>query len=80
MEDVAESSRAQASSPHNDDDIAEAEVSVDSEYEAHEQKKEARERKLDTKRKRIRFLNGLLRELDITVYMHLIAIYHLEYV
>jgi hypothetical protein len=38
-----------------------------------------KERRLDAKRKRIRMLNELLRELDLTVYMQLIAVYHLEY-
>jgi hypothetical protein len=39
----------------------------------------ARERRLDAKRKRIRMLNELLRELDLTVYMQLITVYYLEY-
>jgi len=36
------------------------------------------ERRLDAKRKRIRMLNDLLRELDLVVYMQLITVYHLE--
>jgi hypothetical protein len=39
----------------------------------------ASERRLDAKRKRIRMLNELLRELDLLVYMHLMAEYYLEY-
>jgi hypothetical protein len=39
----------------------------------------AKERRLDAKRKRIRMLNELLRELDLVVYMELITVYHLEY-
>lgn len=38
-----------------------------------------KERRLDAKRKRIRMLNDLLRELDLVVYMQLITVYHLEY-
>lgn len=38
-----------------------------------------KERRLDAKRKRIRMLNDLLRELDLVVYMQLITVYQLEY-
>ena len=38
----------------------------------------ARERRLDAKRKRIRLLGALLRDLDMVVYMELIALYHLD--
>lgn len=38
-----------------------------------------KERRLDAKRKRIRMLNELLRELDLVVYMQLITLYHFEY-
>jgi hypothetical protein len=38
----------------------------------------ARERRLDAKRKRIRMLNDVLRELDLAVYMQLITIYHCD--
>jgi hypothetical protein len=38
-----------------------------------------KERRLDAKRKRIRMLNELLRELDLVVYMQLITVYYLEY-
>jgi hypothetical protein len=38
-----------------------------------------KERRLDAKRKRIRMLNDLLRELDVVVYMQLITVYHFEY-
>lgn len=38
----------------------------------------AKERRLDAKRKRIRMLNELLRELDLVVYMELITVYQLE--
>jgi hypothetical protein len=39
----------------------------------------AGERRLDAKRKRIRMLNELLRELDLLVYMQFMAEYYLEY-
>ncbi|KAH7406263.1 hypothetical protein DE146DRAFT_437397 [Phaeosphaeria sp. MPI-PUGE-AT-0046c] len=38
----------------------------------------AKERRLDAKRKRIRMLNELLRELDLMVYMQLITVYYLD--
>jgi hypothetical protein len=40
----------------------------------------AKERRFDAKRKRILFLENLLRELDTLVFLELITIYHLEYV
>jgi hypothetical protein len=38
----------------------------------------ARERRLDAKRKRIRMLNDVLRDIDLAVYMELITVYYLE--
>jgi hypothetical protein len=37
-------------------------------------------RRLDAKRKRVVFLDHLLRELDTLVFLELIALYHLEYI
>jgi hypothetical protein len=37
-----------------------------------------RERRLDAKRKRVRMLGALLRDLDMAVYMELLALYHLD--
>lgn len=80
MNDEPESSRAalrrDGTSPdHFDsDDIA----VIDPEEAARECAKDAKERRLDAKRKRIRMLGDLLRELDLVVYMELLALYHLE--
>lgn len=46
--------------------------------DAREIEKLAKERRLDAKRKRIRMLNELLRDLDMVVYMELITLYHLD--
>jgi hypothetical protein len=79
MNDEAESSRAALrrnnSSPDRIDDIED----VDPEEIAREHAKTVKERRLDAKRKRIRMLGDLLRELDLVVYMELLALYHLEY-
>ncbi|KAJ4366663.1 hypothetical protein N0V95_000164 [Ascochyta clinopodiicola] len=78
MTDEAESSRAALrhddSSPDHIDNIADA----DPEELARERAKDAKERRLDAKRKRIRMLGDLLRELDLIVYMELLALYHLD--
>jgi hypothetical protein len=78
MNDEAESSRAALrrddSSPDRIDDI-----DTDPEEIAREHAKAVKERRLDAKRKRIRMLGDLLRELDLVVYMELLALYHLEY-
>ena len=80
MNDEAESSgaalRRDGSSPDPIDDITD----IDPEVVALERAKDAKERRLDAKRKRIRMLGDLLRELDLVVYMELLALYHLEYV
>lgn len=79
MNDEAESSRAalrrDGSSPDHIANIAD----TDPEEVARERLKDAKERRLDAKRKRIRMLGDLLRELDLVVYMELLALYHLEY-
>jgi hypothetical protein len=82
MNDEAESSRAALrhgdsalDNPHDNlDPIAD----IDPEEEARERAKSAKERRLDAKRKRIRMLGDLLRDLDLAVYMELLALYHLE--
>ncbi|KAH6620253.1 hypothetical protein C7974DRAFT_229426 [Boeremia exigua] len=78
MNDEAESSRAALrrddGSPDHIDDIA----YVDPEEVERERAKDARERRLDAKRKRIRMLGDLLRELDLIVYMELLALYNLD--
>lgn len=53
---------------------------IDPEAAAREFANHVKERRLDAKRKRIRMLGDLLRELDLVVYMELLALYHLEYV
>lgn len=79
MNDEAESSRAALrrddSFPDRIDDIED----IDPEEIAREHAKAVKERRLDAKRKRIRMLGDLLRELDLVVYMELLALYHLEY-
>jgi hypothetical protein len=42
------------------------------------QQAQQRERRLDAKRKRIRLLGALQRDLDMAVYMELLALYHLD--
>jgi hypothetical protein len=42
------------------------------------QQMQQRERRLDAKRKRIRLLGALQRDLDMAVYMELLALYHLD--
>ncbi|KAF2845338.1 DUF1746-domain-containing protein [Plenodomus tracheiphilus IPT5] len=51
---------------------------IDAEDEERQRQTCARERRLDAKRKRIRMLNELLRELDMVVYMELVTAYHLD--
>ena len=58
--------------------VIEGEEEEEEEEDERERAKWAKERSLDTKRKRIRMLNDLLRELDMTVYMELIVLYYLE--
>ncbi|KAJ4409510.1 hypothetical protein N0V91_002431 [Didymella pomorum] len=78
MNDEAESSRAALrrddSSPDRIDDVED----IDPEEIAREHAKAVKERRLDAKRKRIRMLGDLLRELDLVVYMELLALYHLD--
>ncbi|KAF3045700.1 hypothetical protein E8E12_011343 [Didymella heteroderae] len=78
MNDEAESSRAALrrddSSPDRTDDAED----IDAEEIAREHAKAVKERRLDAKRKRIRMLGDLLRELDLVVYMELLALYHLD--
>jgi hypothetical protein len=54
-------------------------VDVDGEERQRLHAQLAGERRLDAKRKRIRMLNELLRELDLLVYMQFMAEYYLEY-
>jgi hypothetical protein len=79
MNDEAESAgaalRRDGSSPGHSDNA----VDEDPEAVAREHARDAKERRLDAKRKRIRMLGDLLRELDLVVYMELLALYHLEY-
>jgi hypothetical protein len=51
---------------------------MDDAEEERERVTNARGRQLDAKRKRIRMLNELLRELDTAVYLQLITVYHLD--
>lgn len=82
MNDEPESSRAalrnDGSSPDHVDNIGDM-ADIDPGEAVRERAKHVKERRLDAKRKRIRMLGDLLRELDLVVYMELLALYHLEY-
>lgn len=86
MNHEAESSRAprrhdDSSHAGPDDAIVDLDLDMDMDEEADEleRAKLVKERRLDAKRKRIRMLNELLRDLDMVVYMELITLYYLEY-
>jgi len=82
MNDEAESSRAAQRHGDSPPELAGAEdaiVDIDEEEVQRVKNQLVKERRLDAKRKRIRMLNDLLRELDLVVYMQLITVYHLEY-
>lgn len=84
MNDEAESSRAPQRHDDNshanvEDAIVDLDAHMDEEVDEREKEKLAKERRLDGKRKRIRMLNELLRDLDMVVYMELITLYYLEY-
>ena len=83
MNDEAESSRAgrrrssdAVSDVERDDDIAD----VEQEEDIAQREQRVKERRLDAKRKRVVFLDHLLRELDTLVFMELITLYYLEYI
>ncbi|KAH7073232.1 hypothetical protein FB567DRAFT_454047 [Paraphoma chrysanthemicola] len=90
MNDAGESSGAVQHQHHEhgvlSHDEADHERTTDVDEHEHEHEHEARrlkaqlvkERRLDAKRKRIRMLNDVLRELDLAVYMQLITIYHCD--
>ncbi|KAF2632796.1 DUF1746-domain-containing protein [Macroventuria anomochaeta] len=78
MNDEAESSRAALRHDDSSPDHLESVVDINLEEVARERAKDAKERRLDVKRKRIRMLGDLLRELDLVVYMELLALYHLD--
>jgi hypothetical protein len=86
MNDEAESSGAAQRRPDGPPELADVEADtedaiaqIDDEEVQRLKEQLVKERRLDAKRKRIRMLNELLRELDLTVYMQLIAVYHFEY-
>ncbi|KAF2438659.1 DUF1746-domain-containing protein [Karstenula rhodostoma CBS 690.94] len=85
MNDEAESSRAgqrrsSIADPDtdndNDDGIADMDHDHDEDIAQREQR--VKERRLDAKRKRVVFLDHLLRELDTLVFLELITLYHLD--
>ncbi|KAF2818725.1 DUF1746-domain-containing protein [Ophiobolus disseminans] len=81
MNDEAESSGAAQRHGHVPPELADPQdAMLDSDAHEVQRLKEqlVKERRLDAKRKRIRMLNDLLRELDLVVYMQLITIYHLD--
>lgn len=82
MNDEAESSEAAQRHRNTSPELGDTEedvVLIDEEEVQRLKDQLTKERRLDAKRKRIRMLNELLRELDIMVYMQLITVYHLEY-
>ena len=81
MDDEAESSQAgprRAEGSPGPTDHVPATADLDEAEDERVQAVFARERRLDAKRKRIRMLDALLRDLDMVVYMELITIYHVE--
>jgi hypothetical protein len=77
MNDAAESSRAPRR--HDDVDPDDAAAAIVEEAEERYRVTNAKGRRLDAKRKRIRMLNELLRDFDMVVYLELITVYYLEY-
>jgi hypothetical protein len=81
MNDAAESSEAAQRHADSSPELADSEDAttyVDEEEVQRLKDQLVKERRLDAKRKRIRMLNELLRELDLVVYMQLITIYYSE--
>ncbi|KAF2192117.1 DUF1746-domain-containing protein [Zopfia rhizophila CBS 207.26] len=79
MNDEAESSRAGLR--YGNDTISDTELEptvIDKEEDAARREETARERRVDAKRKRVVFLDHLLRELDILVFLELVTVYHLD--
>ncbi|KAL5383544.1 hypothetical protein DPSP01_005938 [Paraphaeosphaeria sporulosa] len=81
MNDEAESSRAgqrrrSIADPDTDNDDGIADIDLDEDIAQREQR--MKERRLDAKRKRVVFLDHLLRELDTLVFLELITLYHLD--
>ncbi|KAJ4293152.1 hypothetical protein N0V90_008434 [Kalmusia sp. IMI 367209] len=81
MNDEAESSRAgrrldasSTSDTEHDDDVAD----IDYDEQVAQREQRIKERRLDAKRKRVAFLDHLLRELDTLAFLELIALYHLD--
>ena len=84
MNDEAESSRAgrrrsSLASYHAELDSDNALMESDAEEHSAVQQQRKKERRLDAKRKRVVFLDQLLRELDTLVFLELVALYYLEY-
>jgi len=90
MDDEAESSRAGLLRNRNGPP-PEADVDPDDEHTISDMVEDmvddeavreqiAKERRADAKKKRVAFLDHLLRELDTLVFLELITLYHLEYV
>jgi hypothetical protein len=85
MNDAAESSEAAQRHAESSPELADSEDATptptahgDEEEVQRLQSQLVKERRLDAKRKRIRMLNELLRELDLIVYMQLITVYYSE--
>lgn len=93
MNDEAESSRAAQdrytpSTSHTttrqhedveDGDHYEEEEDIEEEEDPVEREQRLKQRRLDARRRRIIFLDHLLKEIDLLIFLELIALYHLEY-
>ncbi|KAF2654645.1 DUF1746-domain-containing protein [Lophiostoma macrostomum CBS 122681] len=77
MNDDAESSHL-AGLRHVESELDPEPAQQDQEEEARERKKLVKQRRQDAKRKRIAFLDHLLRELDSLVFVELITLYYLD--
>ncbi|KAF2681233.1 DUF1746-domain-containing protein [Lentithecium fluviatile CBS 122367] len=63
---------------HDEHDGATEDLEIDEEMNAAEREKQVKERRKDAKRKRVVFLDHLLRELDTLVFLELITLYHMD--
>lgn len=69
-QEVQEDGAALRDEWENDDD--------EQEEAAHERDRYVKERRVDARRKRIRLLNELLRDVDMVIYMELMTVYYLD--
>jgi hypothetical protein len=80
MSDEAESSHTRRAHVDNTSSDTELDEEYDDAREALAREQSAKERRWDAKRKRVEFLDDLLRELDALVFVELVTIYYCEHV